>query len=223
MSFLQSSSNEHICPFRGYRVKLNIYRLIECFFRTVLELGSGLGFTGISVCKQCNIKSMTFSDCHQQVLYLLMVNIENNFSKSTGNCAIKAVLPENQSVISKRRKMIRSIRRQLSVKQDMGMEQSDIMELSCTSATSSEDIEEDFTEDMNFDCFTPNEDFWEEGDYAETYKLSCDKKINLLQFDWIKSSYDILDSLAPDIILAAGTYFNTSQQKDYLNSKFFCK
>lgn len=176
---------------------------MNLFFRKVLELGSGLGLTGIAICKQCKIKSLTFTDCHPQVLYLLMVNVENNFSNSK-NSAVKAVLPENQSIMTKRRKMMRSIRRQLSIKQDLGMEQSDIMEISCTSIASADDIEEESEDDLDINTFTPNEDLWEEGDFADTFKLCTNDRINLLQLDWSKGSHDVLDKLAPDIILAAG-------------------
>lgn len=48
--------------------------------RTVTELGCGLGFTGIVICKCCQVKSYTFTDCHSQVLYLLSKNIDQNFS-----------------------------------------------------------------------------------------------------------------------------------------------
>ncbi|CAC5370389.1 EEF2KMT [Mytilus coruscus] len=176
--------------------------------RKVLELGSGLGLTGIAICKQCKLRSLTFSDCHPQVLYLLMVNLEINFNSDPNSCVIKAILPENQTVTSKRRKMIRSIRRQLSVKQDIGMEQSDIMEISCTSSASADDLEEESDDDLDIGIFTPNEEFWEEGDYAESFKLCCDKRISLLQLDWSKGSHNFLDKLAPDIILAADVVYD---------------
>ncbi|XP_076072297.1 protein-lysine N-methyltransferase EEF2KMT-like [Mytilus galloprovincialis] len=177
--------------------------------RKVLELGSGLGLTGIAICKQCKLRSLTFSDCHPQVLYLLMVNLEINFNSDPNSCAIKAILPENQTVTLKRRKMIRSIRRQLSVKQDIGMEQSsDIMEISCTSSASADDLEEESDDELDIGIFTPDEEFWEEGDYVESYKLCCDNRISLLQLDWSKGSHDFLDKLAPDIILAADVVYD---------------
>ncbi|VDI10031.1 Hypothetical predicted protein [Mytilus galloprovincialis] len=176
--------------------------------RKVLELGSGLGLTGIAICKQCKLRSLTFSDCHPQVLYLLMVNLEINFNSDPNSWAIKAVLPENQTVTLKRRKMIRSIRRQLSVKHDIGMEQSDIMEISCTSSASTDDLEEESDDELDIGIFTPDEEFWEEGDYAESYKLCCDNRVSLLQLDWSKGSHDFLDKLAPDIILAADVVYD---------------
>ncbi|NXF74315.1 EF2KT methyltransferase, partial [Sclerurus mexicanus] len=46
--------------------------------RTVLELGSGIGFTGIAICKTCQPKTYIFSDCHQCVLRQLRENIHLN-------------------------------------------------------------------------------------------------------------------------------------------------
>ncbi|XP_010019286.1 PREDICTED: protein FAM86A, partial [Nestor notabilis] len=43
--------------------------------RTVLELGSGIGFTGIAICKTCNPKTYIFSDYHHRVLQQLKENI----------------------------------------------------------------------------------------------------------------------------------------------------
>ncbi|XP_057263979.1 protein-lysine N-methyltransferase EEF2KMT isoform X1 [Pezoporus wallicus] len=43
--------------------------------RTVLELGSGIGFTGIAICKTCNPKTYIFSDYHHRVLQQLKQNI----------------------------------------------------------------------------------------------------------------------------------------------------
>ncbi|NXS58604.1 EF2KT methyltransferase, partial [Brachypteracias leptosomus] len=46
--------------------------------RTVLELGSGIGFTGIAICKTCCPKRYIFSDCHPRVLNQLIENIRLN-------------------------------------------------------------------------------------------------------------------------------------------------
>ncbi|NXG80303.1 EF2KT methyltransferase, partial [Baryphthengus martii] len=46
--------------------------------RTVLELGSGIGFTGIAICKACSPKTYVFSDCHPGVLKQLTENIHLN-------------------------------------------------------------------------------------------------------------------------------------------------
>ncbi|NXI74980.1 EF2KT methyltransferase, partial [Anseranas semipalmata] len=46
--------------------------------RTVLELGSGIGFTGLAICKTCNPKAYIFSDYHHCVLKQLTENIHLN-------------------------------------------------------------------------------------------------------------------------------------------------
>ena len=47
--------------------------------KTVLELGSGVGFTGITVGKLTNVKSLLLTDCHYDVLKTINKNIEINF------------------------------------------------------------------------------------------------------------------------------------------------
>lgn len=46
--------------------------------RTILELGSGVGFTGIAICKSCQPRTFIFSDCHPRVLSQLGENIRLN-------------------------------------------------------------------------------------------------------------------------------------------------
>ncbi|XP_027628836.1 protein-lysine N-methyltransferase EEF2KMT isoform X1 [Tupaia chinensis] len=49
--------------------------------RTVLELGSGAGLTGLAICKTCRPRAYVFSDCHGRVLQQLRGNILlNGFS-----------------------------------------------------------------------------------------------------------------------------------------------
>lgn len=47
--------------------------------KNVLELGSGIGFTGITMAKYCDVKSLYLSDCHEDVLNTICQNIEINF------------------------------------------------------------------------------------------------------------------------------------------------
>ncbi|XP_023124035.1 protein-lysine N-methyltransferase EEF2KMT isoform X2 [Amphiprion ocellaris] len=46
--------------------------------RSVLELGSGVGLTGITVCRCCSPTSFVFSDCHSTVLQKLKDNVQLN-------------------------------------------------------------------------------------------------------------------------------------------------
>uniref|UniRef100_A0A671FY68 FAM86 N-terminal domain-containing protein n=1 Tax=Rhinolophus ferrumequinum TaxID=59479 RepID=A0A671FY68_RHIFE len=43
--------------------------------RTVLELGSGAGLTGLAICKMCHPRAYVFSDCHSRVLEQLRGNV----------------------------------------------------------------------------------------------------------------------------------------------------
>nr|XP_012303677.1 protein-lysine N-methyltransferase EEF2KMT isoform X5 [Aotus nancymaae] len=43
--------------------------------RTVLELGSGTGLTGLAICKMCHPQAYIFSDCHSRVLEQLRGNV----------------------------------------------------------------------------------------------------------------------------------------------------
>jgi len=53
--------------------------------RNVLELGSGTGFLGSVICSVCSPSSFTFSDCHDEVLDLLVDNVRRNLH-FTGEC-----------------------------------------------------------------------------------------------------------------------------------------
>ncbi|KAM9345994.1 protein-lysine N-methyltransferase EEF2KMT [Symphorus nematophorus] len=46
--------------------------------RTVLELGSGVGLTGITICRSCSPIRYVFSDCHPSVLQKLRSNVQLN-------------------------------------------------------------------------------------------------------------------------------------------------
>lgn len=46
--------------------------------RTVLELGSGLGLTGVTICRSCRPSRYVFTDCHPNVLQRLKANVRLN-------------------------------------------------------------------------------------------------------------------------------------------------
>lgn len=53
--------------------------------KTVLELGSGIGLTGIVVCRSSSLTKYIFSDCHHTVLQRLKDNITNCLTNSDSN------------------------------------------------------------------------------------------------------------------------------------------
>uniref|UniRef100_A0A8C2GA51 Eukaryotic elongation factor 2 lysine methyltransferase n=1 Tax=Cyprinus carpio TaxID=7962 RepID=A0A8C2GA51_CYPCA len=55
--------------------------------KTVLELGSGVGLTGIVVCLSSSLTKYIFSDCHQTVLQRLKDNITNYLTNSDSSRA----------------------------------------------------------------------------------------------------------------------------------------
>ncbi|XP_052409013.1 protein-lysine N-methyltransferase EEF2KMT [Carassius gibelio] len=55
--------------------------------KTVLELGSGIGLTGIVVCRSSSLTKYIFSDCHQTVLQRLKENISNCLTNCDSNSA----------------------------------------------------------------------------------------------------------------------------------------
>lgn len=48
--------------------------------KTVLELGSGVGLTGIAIARKCSPKKIALTDCHSQVLNFLCENVLKNLN-----------------------------------------------------------------------------------------------------------------------------------------------
>ncbi|KAJ8917793.1 hypothetical protein NQ315_010699 [Exocentrus adspersus] len=51
--------------------------------KTVLELGSGVGLTGLTVAMECSPKTVYLTDCHSLVLQTLSSNVKLNIDKDT--------------------------------------------------------------------------------------------------------------------------------------------
>lgn len=51
--------------------------------KKILELGSGVGFTGITIAKHCKIDTILLTDCHEDVLNAICDNIEINFPQNS--------------------------------------------------------------------------------------------------------------------------------------------
>uniref|UniRef100_A0A665T1H7 Protein-lysine N-methyltransferase EEF2KMT-like n=1 Tax=Echeneis naucrates TaxID=173247 RepID=A0A665T1H7_ECHNA len=57
---------------------------VVSLLRTVLELGSGVGLTGVTVCRSCGPQRFVFSDGHSSVLQKLRANVQlNGLSEQT--------------------------------------------------------------------------------------------------------------------------------------------
>ncbi|XP_015586219.1 protein-lysine N-methyltransferase EEF2KMT [Cephus cinctus] len=54
--------------------------------KNILELGSGIGLTGLTVISTCSPDSFTFSDCHPAVLKMLCQNIQLNLCTKQESC-----------------------------------------------------------------------------------------------------------------------------------------
>ena len=67
------------------------------------------------MCKCCQVKSYTFTDCHSQVLYLLSKNISQNLGSGKNASELGG------DSMNRERKMLRRIRRQLSQSSDGGV------------------------------------------------------------------------------------------------------
>ena len=72
--------------------KITLYSYYFSFYhRNILELGSGLGFTGLGICGVGSPASYAFSDCHDEVLHTLeeniLLNVERN--NSLQFCGVK--------------------------------------------------------------------------------------------------------------------------------------
>ncbi|XP_069125293.1 protein-lysine N-methyltransferase EEF2KMT-like [Argopecten irradians] len=187
--------------------------------KRVMELGSGLGLTGITVCKNNQMKSYTFSDCHPQVMYLLMRNIETNLAEQSSQTVFTPpdVFPSSSKQCPEKKdgRMIKSIRRQLSTNTEASNPCSvsmcsDIMEISYTSTASSsyDDTEDMFSDSADFQIESQN---WVMDDCLPGMYCFCqDERIRLMKYDWETSDDRVLWDIAPDVILAADVVYDVS-------------
>lgn len=175
---------------------------VICLHRSVTELGSGLGLTGIVTCKYCQIQSYAFTDCHAQVLYLLSKNIEQNLV--TEKCK-----PDSESS-DRDRKILRKIRKQLSL--SSGGESS-CEELNTASADSWEALELDVNNDEIYSDpveLDVSASSWDMDSSHRLATLKFDRRVCVAHLDWECVKGKILEKLKSDIILAAGEF---SKQK----------
>lgn len=78
--------------------------------KKIIELGSGIGFTGVTVAKFCNPVSIMLTDCHHDVLRTLCDNIEINFQNVEKETMNDVILYNNKiTSIGKKTKCIDSL------------------------------------------------------------------------------------------------------------------
>ena len=63
--------------------------------RHILELGAGIGFTGIALCYMCQPKAYHFTDCHTEVLQRLRENVEINLEGILPWCVVNHYIPSS--------------------------------------------------------------------------------------------------------------------------------
>ncbi|CAL1533523.1 unnamed protein product [Lymnaea stagnalis] len=176
--------------------------------KSVTELGSGLGLTGIVACKYCQIQNYAFTDCHAQVLYLLSKNIEQNVLIDL-HCKTESDSSDRD------RKILRKIRKQLSLSSDQQSSEensSDVNEISEPSDQGymREEITIDdgiYSDPVELDV---NGNLWDVDSSHRLATLKGDKRISICHLDWECVKGRILEKLKSDIILAADVVYDTS-------------
>lgn len=186
-----------------------------------MELGCGLGLTGLVVCRACKVSSYTFSDCHHQVLYLLAKNIENNMVTMQASQHFGI---DTGSALDK--KMMRKIRRQLSLTTDKsdvvypddkfsvlegkGDFVQDMLSPTKSSVIGLEEEDElsvnenDNSHNVNNFGLEVNSTHWDLDNKQECAVLRKDQRIRVHCLDWERLPHQELDRLQADIVLAAG-------------------
>lgn len=170
----------------------------------MLELGSGLGLTGISICKQCQPTQYHFTDCHPQVLFLLAKNIELNLADG------KSFLTSQHSPSRKKDvSIMKKIRRQLSLNAEAMMnELGDIVEV-CVSPTTPPAVEQEgIIQELLNDLadFELSTGVWDRDPELPFGTLKKDPRVSLSKLDWGEPNQELLSRLSADIILGAGQF-----------------
>ncbi|XP_055606512.1 protein-lysine N-methyltransferase EEF2KMT [Uranotaenia lowii] len=81
-----------------------IHNLEEFHGKNILELGSGVGLSGIFMAKHCEPSLIVLSDCHSSVLGTLKENVELNFPKGAkigcDNPLVSTIIDNGDSLVA---------------------------------------------------------------------------------------------------------------------------
>ena len=153
-------------------------------------MGSGIGFTGLAIRKECNPKRYTFSDCHSEVLKLLAKNISNNLCN---DC-------QHASYIQR---FTKSPPDGAAVSTEVTQCTEEISEVSVTERNNIKHDKSDAYDDtLDFSCHW-NEDV-HSSEYFTSWTLASVSSLSVARIDWEQVVESEVADLEADIILAAG-------------------
>ncbi|GFN81926.1 protein-lysine N-methyltransferase eef2kmt [Plakobranchus ocellatus] len=177
--------------------------------RTVVELGCGLGFMGIVICKCCQINSYTFTDCHSQVLKLLSKNIHFNL----GIDRARQELASSSKV--KIKKIPHQTQNQHSQLSGMGISEDcqsskDVDSIARLAKSNQIFGDEDDENSVEANQLIVKSKFWNVDASCGSASFKQDPRVNLCHLDWECVAQKQLENLNADIILAADVVYDLS-------------
>lgn len=184
-----------------------------------MELGSGLGMLGLSICKKCHVKKYTFTDCHTHVLNLLASNIHTNTSDTEETvqtqCVKRARRSYEEDVHSTHvdcetsgssaspdsHEKTKSVLEEGSASNDLCNSVASSDSAKCGSGmygANSLERNEHLNEELHLDSAV-----WRQVT-EDQYQYKSDSKLSLCKLDWEHVAHSIISKFDTDVILAAG-------------------